>query len=355
MHLRKRLTICFITVAIFFFVIGSVAGLLADVSKTEEKEGSSRFHSLAPASEKWQNITTHQQNSILRIDLNSTDKLLTTISLNGEVEYSKNESYLENQFLLRTVGDWNVTFKNYNADYVNYTLTYALTTYFKEATYPFAWLIFPAFAAGQLTICLLIGVTFYDNMKKWSRRTKEIILLSVIAILALGFIPMLSLATGTDTPIISPVSSSMEPTINPGDLAIVQGAHPRSLEVGDILVYDKLVEDLNEPTPQTISSPTVHRIERIITYNNQRFFVTKGDNNPNEDTWFVPEEGVIGKVTFVVPYLGGVVLALSQIEVKIIIIAVALVVIALWPSKKSKKSKTKLGVKEHEEKILPNH
>ena len=354
MHVRKRLTMCLVTLAIFFFVLGFAAGLLSDVAKKEEKDGYSSYYILAPSSEDWKNVATRQSSSVLRIDLNSTDRLLTTISLNGEVEYTKNESFLENAFLLRQVGNWNVTFKNYNADYVNYTLTLTLTTYIKNTVYPFAWLIFPTFAAGQFTLCLIIIVAFYDNMKKWSRKTKEIILLSAVAILALGSMPLLSLVTGTDTPIISPISSSMEPTINAGDLALVQGAHPRSLEVGDILVYDKLVEDLSEPNPRQISAPTVHRIERIVTYNNKRFFVTRGDNNPNEDSWFVPEEGVMGKVTFVVPYLGGVVLALGQIEAKIVIISVAIGAIALWPNKKTEKNKTKLGVKEHEEKILPN-
>ena len=354
MHVRKRLTIAFIAVAILFFILGSVAGLFSSVTTTQDENGTSNAHTLAASSENWQNITTRQPGSILKVELNSTDSLLTTVSLNGEIEYSKNESYFLSAFLLKQVGNWNVTFQNYHDESINYTLTYSLTTYTEEAIYPLSWLIFPAFAAGQLTLCLIIAVTFYDNMKKWSKRTKEILLLSIMAIVALGFMPLLSLATRTNTPIISPISSSMEPTINPGDLALVQGINPRSLEVGDILVYDKSVDNFGD-TPQQISSPTVHRISRIIPYGNTLYFVTKGDNNPDEDTWLVPEEGIIGKVTFVVPYLGGIFLLLGQIEVKIIIIAAAIGVIALWPSKKGKKNKIRFGLKKHEEKILPDH
>jgi signal peptidase len=352
MHIRKRLTIVLITLAILAFIIGSIAGLLPDSTKTEDSQSYSNNFILAPLSDNGQKFTTTQPSSILGIELNSTDNLLMTVSRNGEIEYSKNESYLKSSFLLSQVGDWNVTFQNYHDDYVNYTLTYGLTTYTKESIYPLAWLIFPAFAAGQLTLCLLIAVTFYDDMKKWSKRTKEVILVSVLAVLALGFIPLLGLATGTNTPLISPVSASMEPTINSGDLAFVQGAKPRTLQVGDILVYNKLVTNLGED-PQQIESPTVHRINRIVTYDNKLYFVTKGDNNPNEDTWFVPEEGVVGKVVFVVPYVGGVFLFLSQLQVKIVIIATAFGIIALWPSKKGK-GKIKLGLKKHGEKILSN-
>jgi signal peptidase len=163
--------------------------------------------------------------------------------------------------------------------------------------------------------------------------------------------PLLTLLTGTTTPLFSPISSSMEPTVSPGDLAIVTHVYPRSLQVGDIIVYDKLMETL-QSTPSQISSPTLHRIARIVVVNNQRFFVTKGDNNPDEDTWFVPEEGVIGKVVFVFPFVGNIFLLLSQLEVKVGVIVAAVAIIALWPSKKAK---TKPEMKNYEKEKITNH
>jgi signal peptidase len=143
----------------------------------------------------------------------------------------------------------------------------------------------------------------------------------------------------------------MEPTASPGDLAIVTSVYPRSLQVGDIIVYDKLMVTL-QSKPSQIEAPTMHRIDRIFAVNNQRFFITKGDNNPNEDTWFVPEEGVVGKVIFVVPLIGNVFLLLSRLDVKIELIAATVAIIALWPSKKTW---AKLRGKNHEKENLPNN
>jgi signal peptidase len=153
---------------------------------------------------------------------------------------------------------------------------------------------------------------------------------------AVGFMPILGLVSGTSVPLASPTSSSMEPTVSPGDLALVTGVNPKTLSVGDIIVYDELVQNLSDPVPSKISSPTMHRIDKIVFENNQRYFITKGDNNPTEDDWFVPKEGVQGKVVFVIPYLGNVVLALSRIDVKIAIVSITVVIIALWPNKKKK-------------------
>lgn len=212
-------------------------------------------------------------------------------------------------------------------------------------------MVFPTFFTAEILLFLLLPVNFYDNVKRMSKKTRETLLFLVIAFLALGFMPLLALLTGTSTPLFSPTSSSMEPTVVPGDLAIVTSVYPRSLQVGDIIVYGELVETL-QSTPSKISSPTLHRIARIVVVNNQRFFVTKGDNNPDEDTWFVPEEGIIGKVVWVVPYVGNLFLLLSQLEVKVGVIVAALAIIALWPSKKTI---AKIRGKNHEKENLTDH
>jgi signal peptidase I len=352
MHVRKRLTISLLALAIALFVVGSVANFVVDKERIPSKEGYTDNYSLDPSSETSKIMTATKPDSTLNIVLNATDRLILKIGLNGELEYAKNESQLEHTFLLRNPGEWNITFRNDNNELVNYTCTFALTTYTAQTIYPGAWLIFPAFTGGEIALCFIIVVTFHDNVKKLKKTTKEIILFAVVAALALGFMPLLNMITRTNNPLMSPTSTSMEPTINPGDLAIVTGGDLRSFGVGDIIVYDKLADDLAMASPTQISSPTMHRISRIVMDDGNLFFVTKGDNNPNEDTWFVPEEGVIGKVTFVIPYLGGVVLALGQTEVKILILGVALGVIVLWPNKKPK---PKLGVKGNEEKALSHH
>jgi signal peptidase I len=349
MHLRKRTTIVLVMFALILFVIGSIASLITVADTTQQREGYYYSDSLQPSSEISKTVRATQPESMLSIELNSTDRIITTIALNGETEFLKNESHLEHTFLLRKTGLWNVTFRNENAELVTYTYGIALTTFYPITTYPVAGIIFPTFATAEFLLCMLLPVNFLDNMKRMSKKTRETLLFCIIAFLALGFMPLLSLLTGTTTPLFSPISSSMEPTVPPGDLALVTHVYPRSLQIGDIIVYDKLMETL-QSTPTQISAPTLHRIARIVVANNQRFFVTKGDNNPNEDTWFVPEEGIVGKVALVIPLLGNVVLLLSLIEVKIGVIVATFVVIALWPNKKAK---TEPEMKNHER--VANH
>ena len=352
MHLRKRTTILLIVFAIVLFIVGLFASLIAVADKTQEREGYSDSNYLAPSLEMSKTVQSTKPGGALNINLNATERLIVTIALNGEIEYAKNESELENTFLLRNPGAWSITFRNDNADFVNYTYTIALTTFSPVTTYPAAGLLLPTFTTAEILLILLLPINFYDNLKKMSRKTKEITVFSAIAILAVGFMPMLMLATGTSTPLFSPTSSSMEPTVSPGDLAVVTSVDPKSLGVGDIVVFDKLMDTLDQSTPSQISSPTMHRIARIVIFNNHRYFVTKGDNNQYEDTWFVPEKGVVGKVAFTIPYVGNVVLALSRIDVKIGIIGVTLAIIALWPSKKKK---TQSKVKTHEEENVKNN
>lgn len=337
MRIRKQLTISIITIAIILFAIGSVASFITANKQNSQTDGFSGSWSLEPAMEVSRNITVPKDGSMLNIVLNATDRIIVQIDRYGETQFLKNESQLKNTFYLTDPGEWNVTFRNETPQPINYTLSYVLTNFYKYTEQSYVWLVFPTFLTGEILLCALLPITFYDNIKrKWNKKIAEIIIVAIMLIFAVGLMPILSLVLGTSVPLSSPTSSSMEPTVSPGDLALVRGVNPKTLSVGDIIVYDQLIQNLSDPTPSKISNPTMHRIDKIIFENNQRFFVTKGDNNPTEDDWFVPKEGVQGKVVFVIPYLGNVVLALSRIDVKIALVSITVVVIALWPNKKKK-------------------
>jgi signal peptidase I len=91
--------------------------------------------------------------------------------------------------------------------------------------------------------------------------------------------------------------TSMLPTLEEGDLVVIQNVPFSNLQVGDIIVY-------NPPCSATGSSV----IHRIIEPSGGGF-ITKGDNNPYTD----PSGGIsrgaitadcyVGKVVFVVPYI----------------------------------------------------
>jgi fructose-1,6-bisphosphatase len=80
-----------------------------------------------------------------------------------------------------------------------------------------------------------------------------------------------------------------------GDIMILVGKEPSKIKVGDVIVFS--VSERNEPI--------IHRIIKIEK-SDRYYFQTKGDHNeysyPFESR--VPEDAVIGKAVFKVPWFG---------------------------------------------------
>ncbi len=88
-------------------------------------------------------------------------------------------------------------------------------------------------------------------------------------------------------------SGSMIPNLGVGDIVIVRKTKDyESLEVGDILVYNKETKVV------------VHRITEKNKIDNEYVFRTKGDANDAEDWYDIYEEDIIGTVKAKVKYLG---------------------------------------------------
>lgn len=90
---------------------------------------------------------------------------------------------------------------------------------------------------------------------------------------------------------------SMLPTLEQGDLVVVQNVPYGDIHVGDIIVYD--------PPCSATGFSVIHRVVEVTSSG----FVTKGDNNGGTDQALriasspVTPDCVVGKVTFVVPYI----------------------------------------------------
>ncbi|MGC9517962.1 MAG: signal peptidase I [Methanomicrobiales archaeon] len=91
------------------------------------------------------------------------------------------------------------------------------------------------------------------------------------------------------------VSGSMEPVFYRGDIVIVektnlfglQEFNPNELETGDIIIYDAT----------WFPDPVIHRIISVGTNaQGQKYYITKGDNNPNPDPVAVYPNQVLAKV-----------------------------------------------------------
>lgn len=173
-------------------------------------------------------------------------------------------------------------------------------------------------------------------MRKEPFRT--LILMGIVITAVFTFKMTLIAILKTEYPLQTPISSSMEPTLHIGDLLIVQGgvdakdiiAKPIT---GDIIVFRR---------PGKPEEFVVHRAIGKFKRGGRYYFTTKGDNNPVPDSWIVPEENIIGKVIWVIPYLGYVKIYLGTswgIATIIILLGVIVIVETLPTIKNDEKRK----------------
>lgn len=89
-------------------------------------------------------------------------------------------------------------------------------------------------------------------------------------------------------------SSSMEPAMPAGAIALMLPVDPEKVKVGDIIAFDP---------PWDPDVTVSHRVIDIHR-DGQLLFDTKGDATEDTDPYYVPDQSVHGKVIFNVPYLG---------------------------------------------------
>jgi len=144
----------------------------------------------------------------------------------------------------------------------------------------------------------------------------------IIVALYAGF----ALYMGNWSPFMVVMSGSMVPALRVGWIIVVRSVPPAQIKVGNIIVYHS--------TDPMIPDPIVHRVIKINDVNGSLYFLTKGDANPINDAQagFEPAEGipqarVVGKVVYVIPYLGYAVLFLKQPPVYILLVTLLIALI----------------------------
>lgn len=146
-----------------------------------------------------------------------------------------------------------------------------------------------------------------DILKNDYVKTALLLLIIIISVFAFWF--GLRAALATEFPLCGVASESMVPTLQVGDLIIVQGvsdarnikaASKNATEPGDIIVF------YNPRGNKDPNDLIVHRAVDKISRNGTWYFKTHGDANPGtQDPWEVREDYVIGKVVFFrIPIVG---------------------------------------------------
>ena len=124
------------------------------------------------------------------------------------------------------------------------------------------------------------------------------IMIIAMIVIVFGFWYGSQLVLNTQYPALAVVSTSMLPTLNVGDVIIVQGLPVTQIKAnyttGDIVVYR---------SPYDPDKRIVHRAVKIENRSDGYWFTTKGDNNDQPDVPF-PQTYYIGKVIARIPYVG---------------------------------------------------
>lgn len=125
-------------------------------------------------------------------------------------------------------------------------------------------------------------------------------MLSLVILVALAAIVVPKLTGATPATILT---SSMEPTLPPGTLAIVKPVPIDKIRIGDVMTYQ-----IRSGDPAVVS----HRVVAITRSTTGGLsFTTKGDNNAGADAPVIPAQ-VRGVVWYSVPLLGYVNSALDH-------------------------------------------
>lgn len=181
-------------------------------------------------------------------------------------------------------------------------------------------------------------MTIENNMFKAFIKDTPFGISILLLVLTVGFIALIAPIGGNKALIVR--SGSMQPTINVGDLVVVQtkkspdspipkiisanqpsSAAISSYNVGDIVAFK------SDKNPKLF---TTHRIVGKEIKDNRIFYETRGDANKSADKVLVPQENIIGAKFLLLPKVGKLVaFTKSNIGFPLLVIFPALAVILL--------------------------
>lgn len=160
-----------------------------------------------------------------------------------------------------------------------------------------------------------------QNRRKRSELIKKVVGIFLIIILYNLFLIMISKINRYEIPSIfgykayTISTNSMSPTIKQGDIIIIKEIKDADLEIGDIITFYQNGETIT------------HRISDTKIIDEQKNYITKGDNNNVEDKERVQIEEIQGKYVLKIPILGHVI---SFLQNQVVILIVILIFLILY-------------------------
>jgi len=130
------------------------------------------------------------------------------------------------------------------------------------------------------------------GIKMNKKETLQVVIYLIIVILLFNI--LIPFITGSEKALIV-LSGSMTPLMLPGDVLIAKSVDPNELTVGDILTFRA-----------PVSKHNIYVTHRIIALKDDKelIFKTKGDANNAEDDFNVTASKAVGKLVFVIPFVG---------------------------------------------------
>jgi signal peptidase len=129
----------------------------------------------------------------------------------------------------------------------------------------------------------------------------------------------------TEYPLLAVASGSMVPTLQVGDLIVVQGGLEvtdlnAAYETGDIIVFRK---------PGNPDELIVHRAVEAHSVGDDMYVLTRGDHNSGVDPWRIYDSHLVGKVVSSLPLVGHIPLFVHSPQGMVLIVILIAVLIVL--------------------------
>lgn len=298
----------------------------------------SEVKTLAPLSESLIEMDVKKAGSIIHMLIEPNGTLAIDLMHGDQPEFTWQKTGLKENIMVLNKDVWTLKIKNISIkESCSYNSSVVLKEPHSSIERPYLWLRFPLIFTGGALLVAATSIYLAEYFK--GRLNREWVKTgAIIAVFVLFFFsnPIGGLILGTGSPWMICEGTSMEPSINHGDLAIIAGVNARDLVPNDIIVFQKVNLVASPDELITLSVPVAHRIQYLNALDNHFYFTTQGDSNALADDWVVPEGGILGKVILIIPKIGYVLLIFERAEVKVSVILILLLAFFVLPSLKQK-------------------